>query len=306
MNSLHSIEAELILESEIGSETSSKIKQDTNSNQQLHLLIPPRSKQVKVLLNDQEQSCLITEKEGFSDLACAFQEVLQGSYVLKVSYQTTYPLFDLKDKLMYKTSYKPLYNTKKFSYVLELPIGYIIPQDKGSDFFVNPSPESLNSNGQNIILVWERKNVNNPFEVSVIMQKADTNSVSSFLTSNNFLLRLLFILVSLLVIGNIAYVAFKKWKKDHNPKPENKHETLQHASSLSFGGVNYPALIQQEEIIVKILKNNPEHIMWQKQLQIQSGYNKVKLSRILRSLESRGVIKKEPWGNTNKISLTEK
>jgi len=44
--------------------------------------------------------------------------------------------------------------------------------------------------------------------------------------------------------------------------------------------------------------------MWQKQLQLKTGFSKAKLSRVIRNLESRSLVKKIPFGNANKIRLS--
>jgi uncharacterized membrane protein len=43
--------------------------------------------------------------------------------------------------------------------------------------------------------------------------------------------------------------------------------------------------------------------LWQKQIQNSTGFSKAKVSRLVRNLESRGLVKKIPFGNTNKIRL---
>lgn len=62
-------------------------------------------------------------------------------------------------------------------------------------------------------------------------------------------------------------------------------------------------LLDNEEIVVKALKNHKDNQMWQKRLQQETGLPKVKLSRLLKSLEKREVIVKESYGNSNIIRL---
>ena len=67
--------------------------------------------------------------------------------------------------------------------------------------------------------------------------------------------------------------------------------------------IEYVSLLDHEKKVVEILKEAENRTLWQKQIQIKSGFSKVKLSRLIKALEARGVVKKEPWGNTNKIIL---
>ena len=61
-------------------------------------------------------------------------------------------------------------------------------------------------------------------------------------------------------------------------------------------------LMESERKIVNILKKSKGEL-WQKQIQLQTEFSKAKLSRLIRDLEAREVIKKIPIGNTNKIRL---
>ncbi|MDP3728544.1 MAG: hypothetical protein Q8R18_03770, partial [bacterium] len=59
-----------------------------------------------------------------------------------------------------------------------------------------------------------------------------------------------------------------------------------------------------EKKLITILKEN-DNKLWQKQLEIKSGLSKVKLSRLLYSMEKRGLVKKEAYGASNIIHLLE-
>ena len=61
-------------------------------------------------------------------------------------------------------------------------------------------------------------------------------------------------------------------------------------------------LPNQERAVVKILIENNNAIE-QNRLVALSGYNKVKISRLVAELETRGVVKKTNLGNTNLIVL---
>jgi uncharacterized membrane protein len=61
-------------------------------------------------------------------------------------------------------------------------------------------------------------------------------------------------------------------------------------------------LPHEERIVVKLLLEN-NNSLEQNRLVALSGFNKVKISRLIKELESRGVIKKTDLGNTNLIVL---
>ena len=61
-------------------------------------------------------------------------------------------------------------------------------------------------------------------------------------------------------------------------------------------------LLESESAVIKTLKEAKGE-MWQKQIQLKTGFSKAKLSRTIRNLEARGLVKRIPLGNTNKIKL---
>jgi len=65
----------------------------------------------------------------------------------------------------------------------------------------------------------------------------------------------------------------------------------------------YDYLLDTEKKIIEELKKADRNELWQKQIQNSTGFSKAKLSRLIRNLESRNLIVKIPFGNTNKIKL---
>ncbi len=243
-------------------------------SQELNLTLPPRAENLEVFIDEQEKSCTLEERKGFSVLHCPFPEGITGKHVILLAYETTYPIFEIQNQILYKSEYLPTGPTFKFNYILKLPVGFIIPEEKDISFFVNPQPKSIYSDGRRVILLWERKEIDSAFELSVLMEPAGKHIHPIY-----WVIGLIFLA---LLVGVGIMLSLKKVKKNE---------------------IAYPALIEHEKAIVDILKKAKGHVLWQKQIQLRSGLSKVKVSRILRSLEERGVIKKEPWGNTNKVHL---
>ncbi len=61
-------------------------------------------------------------------------------------------------------------------------------------------------------------------------------------------------------------------------------------------------LPKEDRIIIKVLLDNKNYVE-QNKLVVFSGFSKVKVSRILKKLEERDVIKKKSIGNTNMVVL---
>jgi uncharacterized membrane protein len=67
--------------------------------------------------------------------------------------------------------------------------------------------------------------------------------------------------------------------------------------------IDYAFLLDEERKIVEMLKKSKRNEMWQNNIMKDGGFSKAKTSRLIRNLESRGLVKKISFGNTNKIVL---
>jgi hypothetical protein len=243
-------------------------------SRELNLSLTPRVENLELLIDERDKKCVLEEKEGFSFLHCPFPEGIEGKHYLEVSFESKYPVYEVKNQILYKSEYVPLYPTGDFHYFLRLPKGFVIPEEKDVSFFINPKPKSIYSDGQRIILSWQGRDVSSAFELSVLMEPVGGPTLSA--------LRLLGLLILIALLGFGLALFLRKKKKVE---------------------VSYPALVEHEQVVVELLKNAEGNVLWQKQIQHKTGFSKVKVSRVIRSLVERGVIRKEPWGNTNKIHL---
>jgi len=246
--------------------------------QKIILNLPQKTEKLEICINKKECDYVLEEKNGYSVLTCTPPENSVNKHFISITYRTSYPVFDFQDKIMYNSEYIPAYYTTKFVYILKLPVGYVIPDEKDVSFFINPKPKTIYSDGQRIILLWEQRNMETAFEMSVMMEPA--------VPSRSIIPLLLGSLVLIILLG-AGYLYYKK----------------RIGQETTAAAVTYPALVEHEKVVVNLLKKADGNVMWQKQIQVESGFSKVKVSRRLQSLEKRGVIRKEAWGNTNKIHL---
>ncbi|MCL7412667.1 MAG: hypothetical protein M8353_03495 [ANME-2 cluster archaeon] len=246
--------------------------------QEIILNLPPRTEKLQVFVDENRCDFMLEEKKGYSVVTCKLPDDSMTKHFISITYYTDYPIFELQNKVMYNSEFIPSYNTSKFNYILKLPVGYIIPDEKEVSFFVHPEPRSIYSDGQRIILLWEQRNVDSNFEISVMMEPTGASSSNI-----------------LLLIGTLALlILFGAGYRNYSKKRGRKNAVIP---------VSYPALVEHEKVVVDLLEKADGNVMWQKQIQVGSGFSKVKVSRVLQSLEKRGVIRKEAWGNTNKIHL---
>jgi len=259
----------------------------SSSNPEIQLKLPPRVEELSMQIDGRREDCRLEEKKGFSLLSCR-PPAAASRHFLELAFESTYPLLEIQNRILYKSEYIPLYPTGTFFYILKLPPGYVIPPEKEISFFVNPQPESIYSDGRRIILRWERKDLSERWEVSALIEPLPGREN--------------IIIITVMAVSGMALLgagALWFWHLVH--KRRNKGLPLE--TTPKEIPPEYAALLEKEQGIVQLLSESREKWLWQKQLRFQSGLSKVQLSRLLRRLEERGVIRKEPVGNTNKIHL---
>ena len=191
---------------------------------------------------------------------------------------------------------------------LILDSGYII--DK-SDIY--PTGE-ITTDGEHIIITWNFQN------------KKQYESIPIFLTIKNttppYLKYILWITLMIGILAILVYILPKitsKFKKSEKPKViikkivkviEREKKTQNQgegkASGNRVGALSIELekhLLDEERKMLEELRKADRNEMWQKQLQTNLNLSKAKTSRLIRNLETRQLITKIPFGNTNKIIL---
>ncbi|MBI2630463.1 hypothetical protein HYW76_05155 [Candidatus Pacearchaeota archaeon] len=147
---------------------------------------------------------------------------------------------------------------------LELDEGFVLEREN-----IYPKNFKISSNGRNIVVKWKTHIMDNEdFPIFAVIEK----------TGRRFTYTYLVLGVVLVLLAVFMYFKY-------------------------FRSKDYNYLIESEKKVIEEIKKAERKEMWQKQLQIKTGFSKAKLSRVIRNLEERGLTKKIPFGNTNKIKL---
>jgi uncharacterized membrane protein len=173
---------------------------------------------------------------------------------------------------------------EKATITLNLEKGILIKNNK-----IFPSEYNLKTDGQVISIQWELTNVKKEDAFAIFVSLENTNK------SNSFTLIVFIVFFALLII--ILFVFFNRKNKYFKKQIKKSKKE----KSTSSGDYDY--LLDTEKRIIEYLKKANRNELWQKQLQVSTGFSKAKISRLIRNLESRGLVKKIPFGNTNKIRL---
>ena len=165
-----------------------------------------------------------------------------------------------------------------------LPENYIL-----SDNLIFPKNYEISTNGKNIILEWKDFNEN---EI-IIFYEGEA-------TSNLFY----YIIIGMLLVAIAIFFYFqqKRFKKKINLIQEKRNKAKQKLKKLKKVNVT-KNLFGDEKKIIEYLLSKKEKSSWTKELVKELKISKGRLSRKLRSLTEKKLIKKEAYGNEKKISL---
>ncbi len=155
---------------------------------------------------------------------------------------------------------------------------------------IYPKNFNLQTDGHRIIIIWHFDNLKDSNDIPIFLK---FNSISSL----TLITKIIIVIVALLLIFS-AVILFLKYgksieaKKNNNKKLSKKPTLKDFTSYLSDG----------EKTVVEILRRKNSE-MWQRDIQREGNFSKARLSRIIRNLEAKKIISKNPIGNTNKIKL---
>ena len=236
----------------------------------------PDAKDVRVLLNDLPVECDSSFEVGKTIVSCDMHSALSGKNYVSAEYMSSYSLFDLENMKMFKDSFDFGGAATDFKLSVKLPLGYVLPAR--SDYFVTPTPDIIYSDGRRHIVSWEAENVSS-FDVSVIAEPSSAGAGVSFVP-------LLFY-----VFFGFFVVYFVRSYLVNRKRSEVKELVYSH-------------LLESERAVVDALCANMG-VLRQKELQDITSFSKAKLSRVISNLESRGIVRKKQFGNSNKIFLVD-
>ncbi|MCS7135123.1 MAG: hypothetical protein NZ893_01655 [Candidatus Aenigmarchaeota archaeon] len=154
------------------------------------------------------------------------------------------------------------YNTKRVNVKLELPLGFALTDKVFTP--VSPPNTEVGTDGRKIFIKWEFKNkeMDDIVPIRVYFEKVVSSGNTRDYTS------IIVGFVSIIIILTVLYLRLIKRKQE----------------------VVLSVLNEAERTIVEILQNQPEEEVDQRNIVTLSGFSKAKVSRIIKSLEERGVV----------------
>lgn len=228
---------------------------------------------------------------NFESFSCSVQKKAFGSQIdcdisptpEKRMLTLEFDSFDLIKKadsqFLYKQEFHVPLETQSLSFKVMLPEGMFLASGGAFQQYL-PADGERGSDGRKIFITWRRENLTagDSFDTQVSYEAlADNSQVMALFTGG---LLLLGAVIVALVIG--FWFFFKRFRKDIK--------------------IVMPVLKSDEKIIMELLLKT-KGFSNQKLLVRESNYSKAKVSKILSSLQERGIVRLERVGRGNNVFL---
>jgi len=207
------------------------------------------------------------------------QPILSDELTLTLSFLAEGLVKSQGNVTLFAFDFPIMWETKEMTTTLRLPLGMAL-----SDKIIiptSPSYSEIGTDGRRIFIKWQFTS-KNPEDIIPIRVYYEPISVQP--TKNKFYSLIIIAFSILLSVIVILYLSVIR------KKPELV------LSVLSEG----------ERIIVEIIQNQQEEEVDQRKIVALSGFSKAKVSRIIQSLEERGVVETQRIGRKNKVKLKKK
>jgi len=171
-----------------------------------------------------------------------------------------------------------LWDTEKASITVKLPNGMALIDDE--NYPLSPSDAKIGSDGRRITVSWEFENIEKGNVIPIrIYYESMTQGLIGKLNEKWFVVLVLAIIITAVIVNRF----------------------LSRRSQLVLSVLN-----ENEKMIVDLIKDQHTDKVDQRKLVKLSGFSKAKVSRIIQSLEERGIVEREKSGRKNRVSLRKK
>ncbi len=231
---------------------------------------------LKVDSNFGSASCSQVKKSFGSQIECAISPTPEKR-MLKLDFDS----FDLAQKVdnqfLYKQEFHVPLETTQLSFKVMLPEGMFLASSGDFQPYL-PSDGEKGSDGRRIFITWRKENLaaGESFDTQISYEANSDNSQIITLFSGGILG--LGIIIVALILG--FWFFFKRFKKNIK--------------------IVMPVLKSDEKEIMELILRDKGNSN-QKLLVRESNYSKAKVSKILKSLQERGIVRLERTGRSNSV-----
>ena len=230
--------------------------------------------------NFRNYTCEAQGKEWGTLIYCDFTKTTEEGRALSIRFRRPSSVEKIENVYHFETDIETPQDVSRMVGKVVLGKGFILisePKEATTLVPFTPKDGTEGSDGRRIFVIWER----NDLEKGEGLDMSLTYERTSPVPQDNmiFLVLGIVILVILLILG----LRFKI----EQPKGEDIERILK----------------KDERTVIKIIKNSGGNCK-QREIVRETDFSKAKVSRLIRDLEERGLIKVEKAGRTNKIYLS--
>jgi len=219
-------------------------------------------------------SCRVETKTYGADIICDISKINQTSRTLIFNYATTGLVSGSGDQFVYRNDiYMPL-DVDRLFYEVALPEGMGISKNES---LLLPSGWNTNTDGRKIFVFWNKDKLTkgSTFSPKIVYESIQ---ILPFVYQSQYLI---------IALVGILFIGFVLWRR---------RTTLQ---------IVMPVLKSDEKKIFEAIMKYGTGVH-QKLIVKESNYSKAKVSKVLKSLEERGLIRLERIGRHNRVHIVEK
>ncbi|MBI4017718.1 MAG: hypothetical protein HY366_02125 [Candidatus Aenigmarchaeota archaeon] len=241
-----------------------------------------------------------TSGDGYFILAQSPQIIERGvPHELVLTFKSNPPEERTSRGTIYSNAFTPGIRMERYSLTVSLPPGAVIAFENEAPL-ISPTA-ALTTDGQRIKLTWERSlNADEPF-TAIVIYKEKTLALAPLL----------------LALAAVAYVAYShgylkkplrsilKGRAEPHAKtksPAVRRKKTEHKPLLN--DVRDTLTPDENRIVDVVMRFNGRAL--QSDVVRDTGWSKSKVSKVLRGLEVKGVLVKQPYGKTNILKISEK
>jgi len=225
--------------------------------------------------NFEGSKCSIREEAWGSNIVCGFENTTANFGILGFSFNTKTEIKKANNSYLFEASDRTPFNVSKITLKILLKEGYVLSNETFQPF--SPEYGKEGSDGRRIFIFWEKFNVEKGDGIlaHVTFESLDIKPLNQDLTPFFILFGFIIVLMS----GVFFY--------------RTKTSGIKSAINI---------LKDDERKVIQILEEFGGKAK-QKQIQEKGDFSKATLSRLIKNLEERGLIKTERLGRNNRIYL---
>ena len=228
--------------------------------------------------NFKNYTCKQERKDWGTNIKCDFFFFFEGGRALNIKFTTKETIKKMEEQYQFSANVKTPQDVDEYLLKVVLEQGIVLIEEPDVSTTIvpySPTDGTRGSNGREIFVEWEREGVKKGEGIDATV---NYETVNGMVPENN---NTVFILIGILILI-IAIMLSVRTKKENE--------------------VDISVLKKDEKMIIDIIKSNAG-MCKQRHVVRETDFSKAKVSRLIKDLEERGLIRTEKVGRTNRLYI---